>query len=84
MLEHEKDRIMRTGEQHEGMYTQDEEIRDEIISDKLKNEINKRDKDQWYAKQQHGYLFWKTTEKENTGPKGSYLWMKKRLLHIEY
>ena len=81
VLEHEMDRIMRLGEQYEKMYTQDEEMGDEIISDKIKNEINKRDKDQWHAKQQHGYLFRKTTEKENTDPKGSYLWMKKVTLH---
>ena len=84
-MEHEKDRIMRIGEQYERMYTQDEEVKDERISDKIKNEINKKDKDEWHAKQQHGYLFRKIAEKEDTDHKGSYLWMKKGNLtsHIE-
>ena len=76
-MEHEKDRIMRIGEQYERMYTQDEEIKDEKISDKIKNEINKKDKDEWHAKQQHRYLFRKIAEKEDTDHKDSYLWMKK-------
>ena len=77
VMEHEKDRIMRIGEEYERMYTQDEEVNDERISDKIMNEINKKDKDEWHAKQQHGYLFRKIAEKEDTDHKGSYCWMKK-------
>ena len=85
VMEHEKDRIMRIGEQYERMYTQDEEVTDERISNKIKNEINKKDKDEWHPKQQHGYLFRKIAKKEDTDYKGSYLWMKKGNLmsHIE-
>ena len=84
VMEHEKDRIMRIGEQYKRMYTQDEEVKDEKISDKIKIEVNKKDKDEWHAKQ-HGYLFRKIAEKEDTDYKGSYLWLKKGNLtsHIE-
>ena len=77
VMEHEKDRTMRIGEQYKRMYTQDEEVKDEKISDKIKNEINKKDKDEWHAKQQHRYLFRMIAKKEDTDHKGSYLWMKK-------
>ena len=74
VLEHEKDRIMRIGKPYEKMYIEEEEeVKDKTISDKIKKEINKRDKDQWQAKQQHGHLFRKVAKKENTDHKGSYL-----------
>ena len=89
VLEHEKDKITRIGEQYEKMYIEEEEeeeeVKDKTVSNRIKKEINKRDKDQWQAKQRHGYLFKKVAEKENTDHKGSDLWMKKGNLasHIE-
>ena len=69
---------MRIGEEYEKMYLDDHEeettqIRDEMISKKVNEKINKNNKELWQSKAQHGYIFKKTIEKESTDVKNSNL-----------
>ena len=57
---HEEQRLMRIAREYEDIYIPRNEgqtnIRDEKISDTVKNKINEQNKEQWKTKAQHGYL----------------------------
>ena len=83
VYEHEKERIVRLGEEHEKMYlkesTEQENARQtsKTVSDKIKQKLEAENKEKWVKKPQHGYLQAKINNDDSIDHKASNLWIKK-------
>ena len=88
VYDHEKEGIVRIGQEYERLYLEEETDEIEVsktITDKIKRRLSGKKKEDWLKKPQHGYLHKKVKENENIDQTTSNIWIKEGKIssHVE-
>ena len=89
MFHHEKDGVVRLGEEYERLHLEEQEMNEDQegrnVTAKIKTRMQKNNKENWLKKPQHGYLSNSIKEDQEIDQQVSCQWLKegKFTSHVE-